>query len=237
MRAIILAGGKGTRLKPFTATIPKPLVPIGEGVPILEVIIRQLSACGFNEITIALNHMANYIKAFFGDGSNWNVKITYSQENKPLSTIGPLTIIDDLPENFLVVNGDILCDLNYTDFYEKHCIQNNDVSVSVFKRETNIDFGVLKYDTGHRIIKFEEKPTYHFDVSMGIYGINRKIIDKLPKNQSYGFDNLILDGIKNNQKIEAMPFDGFWLDIGRGQDYDYANENYKEIFKRLGLSL
>lgn len=235
MRAIILAGGKGTRLKPYTATIPKPLVPIGDGTPILEVILRQLSANGFKEVTVALNHMANYIKAFFGDGSNLGIEMNYSQENKPLSTIGPLTLIENLPDNFLVMNGDILCNLNYKAFFEHHVTSKNDVTVSVFRRDSKIDFGVIGFDSTNRINSFTEKPTYNFDVSMGIYCISKKVIQALPENEIYGFDNLMLDGIKNNLKMEAVPFNGFWLDIGRPEDYDYANENYLEIFQKLGI--
>jgi NDP-mannose synthase len=235
MRAIILAGGKGTRLKPYTATIPKPLVPVGGEMPILEIIIKQLSQAGFTHITIALNHMADFIKAFFGDGSKWQLQIDYSTEDTPLSTIGPLTLIEDLPENFLVMNGDILCDLDYRKFYEQHCQNQNDVSVSVYKRDSKIDFGVLQYNDNQRIIKFIEKPIYQFDVSMGIYCIKRKVIEALQKNQPYGFDNLMIDGIEATRQLEAMPFDGFWLDIGRPDDYDYANENFKEIAQKLRI--
>ncbi len=235
MRAIILAGGKGTRLKPYTTTIPKPLVPIGGESPILEIIIRQLAQNGFTEITVAVNHMANYIRAFFGDGSNWGLKINYSEEQKALSTIGPLTLIDDLPENFLVMNGDILCDLNYRSFFENHVAKKNEVSVSVFKRDAKIDFGVIGYDETKTINTFIEKPVYNFEVSMGIYCINKAVIDKLTPNEPYGFDTLMLDGIKNKSRMEAVPFKGFWLDIGRPEDYDYANDNYEEIMSKLHL--
>ncbi len=235
MRAIILGGGKGTRLKPYTTTFPKPLVPIGNQMPILEIVIKQLSQAGFTHITIALNHLANLIKAYFGDGSTWNLKIDYSMEDKPLSTIGPLTLIEDLPDNFLVMNGDILCDLDYGNFYAHHLKNQNDVSVSAYKRDLKIDFGVLEYNDQHLMTGFVEKPTYHFDVSMGIYCISKKTISELQKNEPYGFDNLMIDGIKNHKKIEAVPFNGFWLDIGRPDDYDYANDNYLEIFKKLGI--
>lgn len=235
MRAVILAGGKGTRLRPYTTVLPKPLVPIGNEMPILEIVIRQLTRYGFLHITIAVNHMANLIKAFFGDGAKWDVLIDYSIEDKPLSTIGPLTLIPDLPSNFLVMNGDILCDLNYKDFYDYHVNNKNDVTVSVFKRETKIDFGVLEYDGSGTITRFIEKPVYHFDVSMGIYCLQRKIVDTLPKGMFYGFDNLMIDGIQKNRKIAVKPFNGFWLDIGRPDDYDSANENYPKIKESLGL--
>jgi len=235
MRAIILAGGKGTRLKPYTITIPKPLVPIGGEMPILEIIIRQLANAGFDHITLAVNHLANLIMAFFGDGSSWNVKIDYSLEESPLSTIGPLTLISDLPDNFLVMNGDILCNLNYLDFYNYHVQSNNDVTVSTFKRESKIDFGVLEYDENNLIASFTEKPIYYFDVSMGIYCLNRRVVDQLFQGQSYGFDHLMIDGIKNKDKIFVKPFDGYWLDIGRPEDYESANENFEEIKIKLGL--
>lgn len=235
MRAVILAGGKGTRLRPYSTTIPKPLVPIGDEMPILEIVIRQLASHGFRHITIAVNHLANLIIAFFGDGSKWNIQIDYSFEDKPLSTIGPLTLIKDLPDNFLVMNGDILCNLNYRDFYNYHIAQGNELTVSVYKRESKIDFGVLTYDSDARIVEFVEKPVYNFTVSMGIYCLRRSVTEQLTAGEPYGFDNLMLDGIKRGQKIIARSFDGFWLDIGRPDDYDYANENYKELKKDLGI--
>lgn len=235
MRAVILAGGKGTRLKPYTTFIPKPLVPIGDEMPILEVVLRQLAHCGFNHITLAVNHLSNLIMAFFGDGSRWGLKIDYSLEDKPLSTIGPLTLINDLPDNFLVMNGDILTNLDYRAFYEDHVLNSNDVTVSVYKRDSKIDFGVLKYNDANCITDFVEKPVYHFDVSMGVYCINRKIVDQLRKGEPYGFDNLMIDGINKKHKLSARPFDGFWLDIGRPDDYDSANIKFPEIKKALGI--
>lgn len=235
MRAVILAGGMGTRLKPYTTIIPKPLVPLGNEMPILEVVIRQLATHGFTRITLAVNHLANLIMAFFGDGARWGVQIDYSLEDKPLSTIGPLTLIPDLPENFLVMNGDILCDLNYRDFFDHHVRQGNDVTVSVFKRDAKIDFGVLKYNEDALITEFIEKPVYHFDVSMGINCLSRKVVERLPMGEPYGFDNLIIDGIRIGQKIYARPFDGFWLDIGRPDDYDRASETFPELKRKLGL--
>lgn len=235
MRAIILAGGKGTRLKPYTTIIPKPLVPIGGEMPILEIIIRQLVRCGYSHITLAVNHMANLIMAFFGDGSRWGVKIDYSVEDTPLSTLGPLTLISDLPENFLVMNGDLLCNLNYKEFYDYHVQKENDVTVSAFKESVQIKSGVLNYDSDYNLTGFVEKPTYFFDVMMGIYCINRKVIKELPKGRPYGFDNLMLDCLKNNRKVEVKIFDGFWYDIGLPNVYDKVNENYEELKEKLGI--
>ena len=235
MYAVILAGGKGTRLRPYTTVFPKPLVPIGGQMPILEVIVRQLAACGFKHITITVNHLAELIMAFFSNGERWGVTIEYSRESKPLSTIGPLTLLDDLPENFLVMNGDILCDLDYRYFYDYHCANGNSVTVATYQRETLIDFGVLDYDSERRIDKFIEKPVYHFDVSMGIYCIQRQIIANIPRGEKYGFDDLMRDGIANGADYRVMPFSGFWLDIGRPEDYDYCNENFASIKEKLGL--
>lgn len=235
MRAVILAGGKGTRLRPYTTTLPKPLMPIGGEKPILEIVLNQLAQNGFDHITMAVNHMANLIMAFFGDGSKWGIKIDYSCEDRPLSTIGPLTLIPDLPENFLVMNGDILCNINYRQFFESHVQNTNDVSVSTFKRDVKIDFGVIEYNEKFQITAFIEKPVYHYDVSMGIYCLNRRIVDNLPRGEIYGFDNLMIDCLRTHAKVITKPFDGFWLDIGRPEDYDYCNENYAFIKEKIGM--
>ncbi|MFX0047386.1 MAG: sugar phosphate nucleotidyltransferase [Candidatus Hermodarchaeota archaeon] len=236
MKAIILAGGKGTRLRPFTYSLPKPLMPIGGEMPILEIILTQLKKNEFTDITIAVNYMAKIIKAFFGDGSDWGLSIDYSFEEKPLSTIGPLTLIGDLPENFLVMNGDILTDLNYKKFLEWHVRNKNEISIATYKRSSKIEFGVLKYNDNQDIFEFVEKPEYHFNVSMGVYALNKSVIDTLPKNEPYGFDQLMIDGIKNRMKIKAFPHDSYWLDIGRDDDFQQANEDYLKNKKKI-LSL
>jgi len=235
MRAIILAGGKGTRLRPYTISLPKPLVPIGGEMPILEIVIRQLAKCGFTRVTLAVNHMANIIQAFFGDGSRWGLPIDYSLEEQPLSTIGPLTLIDDLPENFIVMNGDVLCDLNYADFLEHHTRRGNDITVSSYVREVKIDYGVLEYDQSRFLSSFSEKPNLRFEISMGVYCISRRVIASLEKGKPYGFDNLMLDSLKNGRKVEVKPYDGYWLDIGRPEDFDSANENYEAIKAKFQL--
>ncbi len=229
-RAVILAGGKGTRLKPYTVTMPKPLVPVGE-TPILEIIIRQLQKNGFNHITITVNHMAEIIKAFFGNGSKWSIKIDYTVEAKPLSTMGPLTLIRDLPENFLVMNGDVLTDLNYSNFYDNHVTNKNNFTIASFRRNEKIDYGVLKSDEGNKLIKFEEKPTHEYLVSMGVYMINRKVIDYIPKDTFFGFDHLMKLLIEKSEFPTIFEYKGYWLDIGRPDDYEKAvNEIDKMSF-------
>lgn len=237
MRAVILAGGKGTRLRPYTTLIPKPMVPLGGKVSILEVILKQLKKYGVTHVTLAVNHLSHLIMAYFGNGNRWGLRIDYSIEDKPLSTIGPLTLIDDLPENFLVMNGDILCDLDYKDFFDSHVASNADVSVSVYKRETIIDFGVLTYDKDMILKEFHEKPKYTFDVSMGIYCLSKRVINSLPRGDAYGFDNLMIDGIRDKLNIKVSPFEGYWLDIGRPDDYEYADQNFDVLIDRLGLHI
>jgi len=235
MRAVILAGGKGVRLRPYTTLIPKPMVPLGGKISILEVILQQLKQSGFSHVTLAVNHLSNLIMAYFGDGSRWGLKLDYSVEDEPLSTIGPLTLIDDLPDNFLVMNGDILCDLDYRKFFDAHVAARADVSVSVYKRETEVDFGVLKYDQDMVLQEFQEKPRIMFDVSMGIYCLAKRVVEKLPRGGAYGFDNLMIDGIRQKSNIRISPFDGYWLDIGRADDYEYADQNFEQLAEKLGI--
>jgi NDP-sugar pyrophosphorylase family protein len=133
------------------------------------------------------------------------------------------------------MNGDILCDLNYKTFFDAHVAAQSRISVSAFRREVKIDFGVLRYDEDGRLNEFQEKPEYDFDVSMGIYCINRSVIEELPRGEKYGFDNLMLDGLANNQRIDIRPFSGYWLDIGRPDDYEYADEHFTELSEKLGI--
>ncbi|MCH2232350.1 MAG: NTP transferase domain-containing protein [Crocinitomicaceae bacterium] len=226
-RAIILAGGKGTRLRPYTVVLPKPLMPLGD-YPILEVIVRQLANAGFDHITMTVNHQAELIKTFFGTGEKWGLKIDYSLEDKPLSTMGPLSLIDDLPENFLVMNGDILTDLDFGQFYDEHTSQGNIFTISSFKREHVNLYGVLEVDEHKKLVDFHEKPVTRFEVSMGIYMLNKAVMEFIPKNETYGFDHLMLDLIKANRNASVKEFKGYWLDIGRPDDYMTAIDEFEK---------
>ena len=237
MRAIILAGGKGTRLYPYTTLIPKPLVPLGGKYSILEIIIMQLKQAGFTHITLAVNHLSQLIMAYFGDGSRLGVSLDYSLEEAELSTIGPLTLINNLPDDFLVMNGDILCNLDYRTFFQSHVDSGSHVSVASYRREVKVDFGVLDVDAAGRLTGFREKPVFDFDVSMGIYCINRAVIAALPHGLRYGFDHLMLDRLANQQPVHIRPFAGYWLDIGRPDDYEHANTHFDELMDMLGITI
>ncbi len=231
-RAIVLAGGKGTRLAPYTIVLPKPLMPIGD-YPILEVVIKQLARGGFDRVTLAVSHQAEIIQAFFGDGSKWGVSIDYSVEDRPLSTMGPLRLIDDLPEDFLIMNGDILTDLDYRKLYDYHVKKNNIFTLSAYKRTDKIDYGVLEMDRVGYLRGFREKPVIENYVSMGIYIANRRIIEMIPRNKPYGFNHLMIDLIKAKKPASVKMFNGYWLDIGRHDDYKKAIDIFdkkKNIF-------
>ncbi|MDH5666793.1 MAG: sugar phosphate nucleotidyltransferase [Nitrospira sp.] len=231
-RAVILAGGKGTRLLPYTVVLPKPLMPIGE-FPILEVIVRQLAQQGFTHITMAVNHQAEIIRAFFRDGAKWGVEIDYSLEDKPLSTMGPLRIIQGLPDDFLVMNGDILSDLDYSGFFEEHVRASRIFTISAHLREQKVDYGVLEVDVNNKLIGFKEKPRTGYLVSMGVYMANRCILDSIPEGKSYGFDDLMLDLLAAGKPAAVRTFDGYWLDIGRPDDYIQAIEEFEKMKPRL----
>jgi NDP-sugar pyrophosphorylase family protein len=226
MRAIVLAGGQGTRLRPYTFTLPKPLMPVGGEMPILEVIVRQLARCGFDRLTLAVNHKATLLRAFFGDGADWGIDIDYSLETEPLSTIGPLTLVEDLPEHFLVMNGDLLCDLDYGAFLRDHVAAGTEVSVATCERTVHSDFGVIETDAGQRITGFREKPVYTLQVSMGVYALARSAIERLPQGRPYGFDTLMLDSIRAGRPARAVAFPGYWLDIGRPEDFERAQQEF-----------
>jgi len=225
MKAVILAGGKGTRLKPYTTVIPKPLVPIGEKA-ILEILLARLKKFGVDEVILCVNHFAEIIKAFFGDGSRHGIRIRYSTEDQPLGTVAPLKLISDLPENFLVMNGDLLTDLDFGKLFEEHLKSDTLLTVSTYHRSTKIDFGVIDVDkVTRKMVGFHEKPEYDFEVSMGVYVMNRNALDYVPTGKSFGFDNLMLTLLAKKQTVKVYPYTGYWLDIGRPDDYEKANED------------
>lgn len=224
--AVILAGGKGTRLRPYTVAYPKPLVPVGE-YPILEIIIRQLADQGFQRVIIAVNHQAELIRAYFKDGEKYGIHIGYSLEYKPLGTMGPLALIRDLPENFLVMNGDVLSDISYGEFLTEHEKSAHLFTISAFKREQYVDYGVLHIQGGS-LTGFEEKPVLDYLVSMGVYAVSRNVLDYIPRDTFFGFDDLMERLLKEKKKVDVSIFDGYWLDIGRPDDYQQAVDEFEQ---------
>ncbi len=222
----------GTRLRPYTVVLPKPLMPIGE-YPILEVIVRQLAHHGFGDIILAVNHQAEIVKAYFGDGSRWNVNIQYSLETKPLRTIAPLRLIKDLPDNFLLMNGDVLTDLDLGAFLDSHAAEQRLFTISAARRSITIDYGVLEINDCRALTGFLEKPKIDHLVSMGVYAISRRIIDFIPPDQKYGFDDLMWDLLRRRESVRVEPYEGYWLDIGRPDDYMQAIEDFDQLRGRL----
>ncbi len=234
LRAVILAGGVGARLKPYTVVLPKPLMPIGD-YPILEVIILQLAHFGFSHITMAVNHQADIIKAYFGDGSRWGITIDYSLESKPLSTMGPLSLISDLPEHFLILNGDVLTDIDYAAFLDEHVNSGRIFSILAHERESRIDYGVLDVDGDSRLAAFREKPSYQFLVSMGIYAASREVLSYIPEGERFGFDDLMHTFLDGGISVAVRRYGGYWLDIGRPDDYMQAIDDFSQIKHRLNM--
>jgi NDP-sugar pyrophosphorylase family protein len=205
------------------------LVPIGERYAILEIILRQLADQGFCSVTIAINHLGELIRAFVGDGRRWGLRVEYVEESVPLSTVGPLFGLKDrLPDRFLVMNGDVLTNLDYGDLLHTHGLSGSSLTVATFVRTVKIDFGVLGIETG-RIVGFTEKPTYQYPVSMGVYAMSRAALAPYPEGLAFGFDQLILDLLDQGAFPSTYAFDGFWLDIGRPEDYDEANRTFDEL--------
>jgi NDP-sugar pyrophosphorylase family protein len=218
MRAIILAGGKGTRLLPYTTVLPKPLMPIGQQ-PIVEVVIRQLHHNGFNRITLALGHLSHLIKAVLDNGHHLGVEVDYSIEDRALGTTGPLALIKDLDETFLVMNGDVLTDLNFRDPMDFHRDQDAAATIVVHRRTVRIDYGVLSRQ-GFRLLNYDEKPSIEYEVSTGIYVFARKILDYVQPYTFLDFPDLVKTLIQNDEKVVCYPYSGIWYDLGRVEDFE-----------------
>jgi len=223
-KAVILAGGKGTRLAPYTLVFPKPLMPLGE-TPILEIVIRQLVRRGFEEVTLAVGHLAQLIESYFGDGARFDVKIRYSREDRPLGTAGPLAAVGDLDEPFLVMNGDILTTLDYGSFLADHVESGAAASVATFRRTYTVDFGVVETD-GDRIVGYIEKPETTCDVSMGINALSPHVLERIRPGERLDMPDLLLQLIGAGEEVRSVPFEGRWLDIGRHDDFAAAQEQF-----------
>jgi NDP-sugar pyrophosphorylase family protein len=223
MKAVIQCGGMGMRLRPYTSILPKPLMPIGSR-PVIELLLKWLRRNGIRDVYITSGYLGHLIRSFCGEGTQWNLKIRYTQEQEPLGTVGALSLIrDELTEPFLVLNGDILTDLNLNRFIAAHRAHQDLVTIATYYRMTKMDFGVI--DESNDIVNvFREKPTLSHLVSMGMYCMNPGVLDLIPSGVPFGFDNLMAEMLANQLGVHVYKHDGHWLDIGRVDDFQLAQE-------------
>lgn len=225
MMAVILAGGKGTRLKPFTATIPKPLLPLGD-VPVIEVVLKQLADAKFKRVVITLGHMAHLFSAVLGDGSRWGIHIDYFREEEPLGTAGALRHLEDLEENFVVMNGDLLTTLNYTELLEVHRRGEAAATIAVHRREVDVDYGVIEMSPDGTLERYIEKPVIPYYVSMGINVLSRNCVEFIPQDCRFDMPQLMMALHRARLKVLCYKANCYWQDIGRFDDYRQANEDF-----------
>ena len=229
MKAVILAGGKGTRLAPYTHILPKPMMPVGDRA-ILEVILGQLSRAGIAEVTLAVGHLASLMQSYFGDGSRYNLKIDYAFEPTPLGTAGPLALIEGLTETFLVANGDILTLLDFNQLIAFHKEQKSVCTIASHHRTHKVNLGVIEHaKESYKVTGYIEKPTMNFLVSMGAYIFEPRALDFIPKGEYFDFPNLINTLLGANEPVACYPYDGYWRDLGNQDDYLAANEDFENM--------
>ena len=227
-QAVILSGGLGTRLKPFTNAIPKPLLPIGEKA-VMEIQIERLAKYGFNEIYLATNYKSDYIENFFGDGSRYGVRLFISKEDKPLGTAGPLKLLQEkLTEPFIVMNGDILSLIDFEDFYTFALKQSSIFTAAIKKIIMPYAFGNIFFE-GDRITRIEEKPNLITYALAGIYAMKPEILDLIPENEYFGIDKLMLKMLEQDLPITKYDLREYWLDIGKEEDFEKAQQAYKDF--------
>jgi NDP-mannose synthase len=231
-RAVILAGGKGTRLGPFTTILPKPLLPVGERA-IVEIIIEQLRDCGFTRLTLAVGYLSHLIRAVLGDGEAYGVDVDYHLEHSPLGTAGPLAGIGGLDAPFLMMNGDVITSLDYGDLMRAHEQSGNALTIATQVRTATIDFGVLELSDGdgttESVVGYREKPQRDYAVSMGVYVIDPLVIGLIERDAYLDFPDLVLRALAAGMRVGAYRYEGLWLDIGRHEDYERAIAEFSEI--------
>ncbi len=225
---IILAGGKGTRLKPYTTSLPKPLMPVGE-YPILDILLRQLGNQGFRRITLAVGHLAGLIQAYFKQGNDWGVELDYAYETVPLGTAGPIARLPREERALLVLNGDLLTTLDFAQLVRFHYENRSVATIGAKRRTETVQFGVIEKDEKGQITQFREKPNLDYLVSMGIYVFSPTVREYIPRSQKFDFPELIQRLLENKQRVLAYESDAYWLDIGRPDDYQRANEDFPNM--------
>jgi NDP-mannose synthase len=231
-RAVILAGGKGSRLGPYTTVLPKPLLPVGDRA-ILDIVVRQLADFGFTEVTLAVGYLAHLVRAVMGDGSKHGVSITYHEEEQPLGTVGALGTIDRRDEPCLVMNGDVLTALNYADLLDIHRQQGNLLTIASHRRVVHTDYGVLHVEdtdgATRQVTGFEEKPEIPYVVSMGVYVLEPSAFEFIEPGEYLDLPDLVLRLLDASQQVGSYLYDGYWLDIGRHEDYERAIVEFEQL--------
>ena len=227
VQAVVLAGGKGRRLLPYTTSFPKPLMPLGER-PILEIVLLQLARDGFRNVTLAVGHLSSLIEAYFGDGSSCGVALSYLRETSPLGTAGPLAKLSSVPENLLVMNGDILTDVDFSAFLRAHVERGAAATIMTIRQEVPIEYGVLTTDDAGLVLSYEEKPKLSVTVSGGVYAFARRALKYIPTGQRFDFPELVLALLDRGERVATCCHTGHWLDIGRRDDYEKATELFEQ---------
>ena len=230
MQAVILAGGKGRRLRPYTTVLPKPLMPLGE-MPIIEVVLRQLAASGFGQVTLAVGYLAELLMAYCGDGRKFGLDLSYSREETPLGTAGPLALIDGLAggDSFLVMNGDVLTSLDFAALVQRHQASGAAATIATHQRQQQINYGIIESDDADRVTAYIEKPQHHYQVSMGVYVLTPAVLEYIPRGHYLDLPDLVRTLMAAGRPVLAYPFDGYWLDIGRHDDYEQAVEEFEAM--------
>lgn len=227
MRAVIMAGGKGMRLRPYTKVIPKPLIPLNE-IPILEIILRQLQYHGFTHVTLTLNYKARLIQSYFGDGRWLGLSLDYTIEDRELSTIGPLALINNLNEPFLLMNADILTDIDFGNFYRDHLDSRAVGTVMLYQHSLDVDFGVIERNNEGDIVNYVEKPSQNVLISSGIYMLNPESLNCIKKGEKLGAPDFLQRLIQNDKKVKSNIHEGVWMDIGTKKGLDVAEEFFQK---------
>jgi NDP-mannose synthase len=225
-KAIVLAGGKGTRLAPYTTVFPKPLMPLGE-TPILEIILRQLARYGFTDVTLAVGYLSQLIQAYFGDGSQLGLSITYSRETSPLGTAGPLKLIKGLDEPFVMMNGDVLTTLDYGAFLDSHVASGAVATISTFARSHTVDFGVIETDESGAVTGYIEKPRTEYLVSMGVNAFSPEALEFIGDGERLDVPDLMMRLMAAGKPVRGEKFNGYWLDVGRHDDFALAADEFQ----------
>lgn len=232
IRAVVLAGGKGTRLAPYTRIFPKPLMPIGD-FPILEIMLRQMKHAGIRHVTLTVGYLGNMLRLFFQDGARLGMQIDYVDENKPLGTSGPLANVDGLDDTFLVTNGDVLTDLDIIDLITFHQQQGAVATIATHKRKVNINLGVVELDKQYTLVDYLEKPSIDYLVSMGVYVFEPRVLQYIPKDEYLDFPDLVKKLVAAREKVSGYVFKGYWEDLGNPDDYARATADFEKDRSRF----